>query len=235
MYPVIILAGGFGTRLGNLAKYKPKSLILINNKPFIYWQLKLLEKQGIKEILLCVSHFAGMIISYINQEKFNLDFYFSVDGEERLGTAGAIKKAIPFISSNNFFVMYGDSYLPFIDFKEVQNKFEQSNNNLLLTIYDENGILNNIDYDGEKILSYGHSNKSKYIDYGLSIYNKDCFKILEEKRFCNLDMIIKNQISKKDIIGFEIFKPYYEIGSLEGIIKLERSKDVFKNVFRSIT
>ena len=49
MIPVIILAGGLGSRLGHLTKNKPKALIKINNKTFLEWQIEYLIKQKNKK------------------------------------------------------------------------------------------------------------------------------------------------------------------------------------------
>ena len=46
---IIILAGGKATRLKRLTKFIPKSMIQFNNKPFIHYQLDLLEKKNLKE------------------------------------------------------------------------------------------------------------------------------------------------------------------------------------------
>ena len=46
MIPIVILAGGLGTRLNELTKSTPKSLILINEIPFVIHQLMLLKKSG---------------------------------------------------------------------------------------------------------------------------------------------------------------------------------------------
>ena len=48
----LILAGGYGSRLGHLTKKTPKPLIKINNKPFVLYLIKNLYRQGIREILL---------------------------------------------------------------------------------------------------------------------------------------------------------------------------------------
>ena len=95
MYPVFILAGGLGTRLGELTKQKPKSLILLNGEPFIFWQLKYLANQGIKDVVICVGHLSEQIESYVlNGEKFNVHVKYSYDGERQLGTGGAVLKCI---------------------------------------------------------------------------------------------------------------------------------------------
>ena len=133
IYPVVILAGGIGSRLGKLTKKIPKALIKVNGKPFIYYQLKLLSKQGIKEVILCTGHLGDQIKKFVgNGKKFNLSIKYSHE-KKLLGTGGAIKNAFPFIK-NNFFIMYGDTYLP-INFKKIQDKYIKSKSKAMITIY----------------------------------------------------------------------------------------------------
>ena len=51
---MVILAGGLGTRLGEISKKTPKSMIRIFNKPFLQHQIELLREKGISKILLCI-------------------------------------------------------------------------------------------------------------------------------------------------------------------------------------
>ena len=61
MIPIIILAGGYGTRLKQLTKSTPKSLILINEVPFVIHQLLLLKKSGFLRIHFCLGHLGKKI------------------------------------------------------------------------------------------------------------------------------------------------------------------------------
>ena len=61
---IVILCGGLATRLGNLAKDIPKSMIQIEGKPFLEYQIKNLKKHSIKDIVLCVGHLSEQIENY---------------------------------------------------------------------------------------------------------------------------------------------------------------------------
>ena len=58
---VVILAGGKATRLGDLTLNRPKSLVLIEGKPFVDYQLKLLKNLGIMDIVICTGHLGEQI------------------------------------------------------------------------------------------------------------------------------------------------------------------------------
>ena len=55
-YDAIILAGGKGTRVKKFTKKNPKCLIEINGKPFLYYQLKYLKKNNIKNVVISVGY-----------------------------------------------------------------------------------------------------------------------------------------------------------------------------------
>ena len=53
---IVIIAGGLATRLRPSTEKIPKSLIQFNGKPFIHYQLTLLQKKGFKNILICAGY-----------------------------------------------------------------------------------------------------------------------------------------------------------------------------------
>ena len=119
MLPIVILAGGLGTRLGSLTENTPKCLLKVNQKPFIELQLELLREAGYSNVFLCLSHHAEKVVAHLgNGKRFDIDIEYSFDGSSQLGTGGAIRKVLPKLGPE-FAVIYGDSYLP-IDYKTVE-------------------------------------------------------------------------------------------------------------------
>lgn len=138
MLTVAILAGGAGTRLTSITKTLPKALVEISGKPFIFYQLSYLQKQGVKKVVICSGYMGEMIESAVGDgSKFNLKISYSSDGSKLLGTGGAIKKALPKLG-DQFFILYGDTFLP-INFNLVQQTYFLENYPLLMTILKNNG------------------------------------------------------------------------------------------------
>ncbi len=80
-----------------------------------------------------------------NGERFGLSVTYSQDGEVLLGTAGAIKKALPLLE-DNFFIIYGDSYLD-CDYEIIEYDKEKSNSNMQyidygISIFNKSTFLN---------------------------------------------------------------------------------------------
>ncbi len=107
----VILAGGKGTRLYPLTKDIPKPMVQIGDKPLLEWQIRLLRKYGIKEIILCTNYLHDVIENHFKDGKeYDVNIHYSRE-QEKLGTAGAIKFAEPLIGKEDFFVLFGDEMI----------------------------------------------------------------------------------------------------------------------------
>ena len=130
---VVILAGGLATRLRPITEKIPKSLVPVAGKPFLAHQLKLLHARGIRRAVLCIGYLGEMIQRDFGGEAFGVKLDYSFDGPKLLGTGGAIKRALPLLGEE-FFVLYGDSYLP-IDYAPIAEFFQRSGKLGLMTVY----------------------------------------------------------------------------------------------------
>jgi len=66
---IAIIAGGMATRLGELTRDEPKSLLKIHGKPFIVYQIERINKQGITDIIICAGHMGEKIEQYLGNGK----------------------------------------------------------------------------------------------------------------------------------------------------------------------
>ena len=103
----VILAGGKGTRLKDIARQVPKPMLMIGSKPLMEHQVNLLRDNGIIDIIILVNHLKENITSYFgNGKKWGVSIsYF--EEPVPLGTVGGIK-AIENTIENEFLVLYGD-------------------------------------------------------------------------------------------------------------------------------
>lgn len=225
LLPIVILAGGLATRLRPLTMTMPKSLILIKQEPFIAHQLRLLQKNGFKKVIICTGFLGEQIIDFAGDgSEFDLTITYVNDGPQLLGTAGAIKKAFPHLE-NEFFVIYGDSYL-LCDYAAAQHAFLQSNKSALMTVYHNQGKWDssNVEYVNQQILVYDKVHKTpnmQYIDYGLGLFKKDAFESVPDNEKYDLADLYQSLLSKGELAAFEVHQRFYETGSLTGIKELE--------------
>ena len=118
--PVLILAGGLGTRLRSVVSDKPKALAPIGDKPFLQIQMELLRDQGARKFVLCVGYRSEQVLDQFGDgTKLGIEIAYSEERESLLGTGGAIRNALKFIPKRAM-VLNGDTYLDF-DHNELLN------------------------------------------------------------------------------------------------------------------
>jgi NDP-sugar pyrophosphorylase family protein len=218
---MVILCGGLATRLGSLTITVPKSMIKIYDKPFLEYQIEILKKRSLKNIVLCVGHLSEQIEKYFgNGEKFGVNIKYSYDGDKQLGPIGALKNAEELLEEI-FFIMYGDSYLD-IDFQKMSSYFKDNKKLGLMAVYknfdkyDKSNLIikNNI------IIGYGEKERTKdmvYIDYGTSILRKKSLNEIPKYTFISTGQFFSKLISKHELLAFEIKKRFYHIGNPDAL------------------
>ena len=103
----VILAGGFGTRLRPLTINIPKPMVPIANKPILHHIIKLLKKNGIKDLIIILYHQPELIKDYFRDgEKFGVNIKYIISDED-LGTCGATALAKDYLK-DDFLVISGD-------------------------------------------------------------------------------------------------------------------------------
>ena len=226
MLPVAILAGGLATRLRPITEKIPKALVEVAGKPFLFHQLDWLQRQKVERVVLCVGYLGDMIRERVgNGEHWKIDVRYSFDGEKLLGTGGALKKALPLLGGE-FFVFYGDSFLP-IDFLPVQEAFQASERPALMTFLRNQGRWDrsNVEARGGQLITYNKRVPTpvmEHIDYGLGVLAERVFEEWKASRSFDLADLYHALAQKGDLAGHEVVHRFYEIGSKEGLIETER-------------
>lgn len=223
MLPIAILAGGLGTRLRPLTHSIPKALLPIRGEPFIAHQLRLLRRQGFERVVLCVGYLGEQIRDFVgNGEDYGLVVEYSWDGSNQLGTAGALRRAVPKLGEM-FFTIYGDSYLP-CNYRAVHEEFQASRKRALMTVFRNDGLwdASNVEFREGRIVAYDKRHRSpgmRHIDYGLGAFKSSVFGELRAQP-SDLANIYRDLLARDELAAIEIKERFYEAGSLDGIQSL---------------
>ena len=223
---LVLLAGGKATRLRPVTETIPKSMLEVAGKPFIAHQLELIRNNGIEKVLICASFLGEQIEDYAgNGSKFGMSVEYSFDGDELLGTGGAIRKAIDRLDEQ-FFVMYGDSYLN-TDFELINEYFFAQSKPALMTVYRNEGKWDssNVLFEKGNLLKYDKVNRTtdmKHIDYGLGILSKQAFEEYNNKTVFDLSVVYGKLLEKDLLAGYEVKERFYEIGSFAGLEETDK-------------
>ena len=236
----VILAGGLGSRMVAYTGGQSKHLIPVLGKPFAHYQLTWLAGHGIKEIVYCLGHMGESIEEYVGDgSDWGLRVRYVYDGEKLLGTGGALRRAYEANVLNRwFFVLYGDSFLPF-DFRALGAAFLAQAKPAMMAVYRnrqmydksnvlfENGLLSlymkNAPGD---ILSAMH-----WIDYGVSALKSGIIeREVPSGEVYDLSVLYNRLSTHGDLAGFEVAERFYEVGSISGLRDfeewLEKSKAI---------
>jgi NDP-sugar pyrophosphorylase family protein len=108
--PVLILAAGKGTRLGELGRRSPKVLVPVQGRPLLDLHLNHLAAQGVQHVVINACHLAPQIVDHVSAYQGALDVEVIVE-PELLGTAGGAINALPRLGALTFIVLYGDVML----------------------------------------------------------------------------------------------------------------------------
>jgi NDP-sugar pyrophosphorylase family protein len=158
-------------------------------------------------------------------ERWGIEVKYSLDGEKLLGTGGALKKAMPLLGKE-FFVFYGDSFLP-IDFLPVQEAFRASGRPALMTFLRNQGRWDrsNVEASDGKLIAYNKrepTSDMEHIDYGLGVLSVGVLKGRGGDEPFDLAELYQDLARRGDLAGHEVIHRFYEIGSKEGLAETEK-------------
>ena len=210
---VAILAGGLATRLHPITQTVPKSLLEVNGEPFVVHQLRLLKSNGIQRVVLCVGHLGELIQRAIGDgSTLDLQVDYSFDGPALLGTAGAIRNALPRLGER-FFVMYGDSYLP-CDYAAVARNFESAGVLGMMTVFRNEGKwdTSNVEFEAGGSIAFPPD-----LSALLGVFRAEAFQNLPVGKPCDLTELYSDLLQRNQLAAFEVHERFYEIGSPAGL------------------
>lgn len=225
LFPVVILAGGLATRLRPITEKIPKALVEVGGSPFIDHQLRLLYSHGIRRVIICAWYRGYMLREHVGDgRRFGMEVDYVFDGGSPLGTGGAIRKALPLLTSS-FFVLYGDSYLP-CDYASIQAHFEVGGLPALMTIYRnlDKWDTSNVEMAEGRIVQYDKKSKNprmEYIDYGLGVFVPSVFGGLQDGQAVDLVEVYQKLVLEKKLLAYDVSERFYEIGSFGGLQELD--------------
>ena len=228
----IILAGGLGTRLKEAVPDTPKSMALINGRPFLEYQLDYLDRWGLRRVILSVGYGKEKIMDHFGGQYKSLQIVYSVE-EEPLGTGGAIISALQHVEGFSVFIFNGDTYFDvnlqrLDDFRRIKEAdiclamrfeidparfgmLEFDNNNRIIRFYEKpDGI------------------EEGYINGGVYIVRKDFLLRfgLPEKFSFEKDFLQK-YYQTEEIYGMRCFSYFRDIGIPEDY---QKAIDEFKRL-----
>ncbi|MFT4533499.1 MAG: D-glycero-alpha-D-manno-heptose 1-phosphate guanylyltransferase [Saprospiraceae bacterium] len=221
----IILAGGMGTRLKSVVKEVPKPMAPINGRPFLEYLLDHLVKNGIERVIFSVGFKSNIIADHFGDKYQNCELIYVYE-DEPLGTGGAIKKAMRFVSGENVLVTNGDS----IFITDIQGQFVfHLNREADVTL----GLKSMVDFDryGTVIIdnnSIIHDFREKesvskgLINGGVYIFNVEAFTSIDfPQKFSVENNYFQTHTNQSKFYGYQSDGYFLDIGIPEDFAKAQ--------------
>lgn len=218
----VILAGGLGTRLLPLTRKTPKSMLLLGEKPILEHLIDWNKKNGIKSIVLCVSHLRKTIEDYFEDgEKFGVNIEYAIS-KKPLATAGQLKTAEEFID-DTFVCMYGDSIFNF----NLRNMVKQHKAKRAFVTIGLNEYKTNLEYGvintskTGKVQSWNEKPEIKAnVNMGCYVMESKILSLIPKNKPYGMDDVIKKAMSNKKLVSsFITKKGFTDIGNKESYKK----------------
>jgi D-glycero-alpha-D-manno-heptose 1-phosphate guanylyltransferase len=169
---MLILAGGFGTRLRSQVSNVPKPMAPVTGRPFLEYLLNYWIGQGIKRFVLSTGHLGHVIQTHIGKSYRNADIDY-IHEKLPLGTGGALRLALNVVSWQNEMALIanGDTWFP-VDLAQIYCDASQQKTpiTLALKFMEKNDRYGVVEVgDNRKIKSFGLKSE------GCALINAGCY------------------------------------------------------------
>jgi NDP-sugar pyrophosphorylase family protein len=213
----LILCGGLGTRLRPVIAGAPKSLAPIGRKPFIDILIAQLRRNGFRRVILCVGYRGSDIERHFHAAGQGADIVVSKEPRQ-LGTAGAIRNAMPYVRSADFFVFNGDSFCN----ADLESCFRRHRARSALATVVAVRKKNNGEFGGlslgrdGRIAAFAEKSQGKgalYVNAGIYVFNKAVFAAIPAGKKTSLERDILPKLLSKPCFAYITRSSMLDIGT----------------------
>ena len=226
----VILCGGLGTRLREVAKNLPKPMVDINGQPFLDLIIRDASEFGLQKFILCAGYKSEVIGDYYKQKNDRLEYVLSEE-DAPLGTGGAIVKARRLIASKIFLVLNGDSICR-IDLKQflafhLEKKAQVS---IALTSVDDPQDYGSVSLN-ENHAIMGFNEKASvppgagWVNAGIYIFNREALNAFPQGKNLSLEYDVFPSFVGEGLYGYASAARLFDIGTPQ---RLDILKEYFK-------
>jgi len=211
---VAILAGGFGTRLGELTRGLPKPMIPINGRPYLERVIDSFARRGLRDFVLLTGYRAEVIEEHFGGGgKFGVHITYSRETEP-LGTGGAIREARALLGET-FMMTYGD-VLRYYDY----DRFVSAHDEPCVAVYPRRTV-GNADVDGDRVIRFDkRAPELPYIDAGFSLMPSSVIDLLPPTGACSFEESIFPLLAAERRLACEIVDlNFFDIGTPEELAR----------------
>jgi len=224
----VILAGGLGTRLGEIGRRLPKPLVPVAGAPFLAYLLRMLRAQGFERVLLLLGHRAELIREWCGDgSRFGLRIEYSVGAVED-GTGRRLQRARPLLDSV-FLLLYCDNYWPLPMARAWQAFVDRPRAAAQVAVYrnqDRYTRDNLVVRDDGFVAIYDKSRTRPGlagVDIGFILLQRDVLDLLSDASDCSFEAEVYPKLAEQGrLAAFETEHRYYSVGTPERLGEAEK-------------
>ena len=221
----LILCAGFGKRLNPMTLKTPKPLLEIKNVSMLETCINLIEKLGIKNIIINTFYLKEKFPVFLNNKNFKLNIKIIEDGEHILDTGGGIQNMIQDSNEKDFLIFNPDTIWS-NDYKDEILKmekmyFSEKLENILLLVNKKFSFDKKLKGDFNLKNNLINKEVEKELIYiGCQIINKKLFVRNKKENYSILE-IWNKLIDQKKLYGYESQNDFYHLTDLDIFKKLK--------------
>lgn len=224
----LIMAGGFGSRMKELTKDKPKPMLELQGRPILGYSIELCKMHGINDIAISVHYFGHLIKQHFEGgSRFGVRINY-VDEKEPLGTAGALRLHRNWLTEP--FMMCNADELKDIDIHSMyrQHLRTKAAATIALTRVDDPSQYGVVELEGNKIKKFVEKPRkeeapSSLINAGLYILNPEVIDLIPDG-FCMMEKWVFPLLAQQGrLYGFEFKGQWFDTGTIERYANAERN------------
>jgi NDP-sugar pyrophosphorylase family protein len=201
----VILAGGLGTRLRSVVADQPKVLAPVLGRPFITYLLDQVAQAGIRGVVLCTGYLGEQVQAALGNNYGPLNLVYSQE-TELMGTAGALRLALPLLKTDPVLVLNGDSYCE-ADLPAFyhQHQAVKANASLLLVYLSDTRRYGRVDIDEDgRVLRFEEKGQSTsgWINAGIYLLSRVFLQAIPTGRVVSLEKEVFPAWLGRGLYGF---------------------------------
>lgn len=212
---VLLLCGGFGSRLASVVSDRPKPMAEMNERPFLDLLIDYFAGFGLRRFILCAGHKSGVIKDHYAKRAGALEFVVCEETVP-LGTAGAIRNAQNLIGSDTFLAVNGDSFCP-VDLKAVY-EFHRAEDRLMSMVVTESADTSDCGSvlldESQRIVGFREKQPGTgFVNAGIYFFEKSILDLIPEGEKTSLEYDIFPKLADDNAYAFICDEELIDIGT----------------------
>jgi D-glycero-alpha-D-manno-heptose 1-phosphate guanylyltransferase len=220
-----ILAGGLGTRLRSAVGDRPKVLADIGGRPFLAYLLDQLLNYDVNLVVLCIGYKGEQVRTEFGDTYEKLKLAYSQEISP-LGTAGALRLALPLFKSESVLVLNGDSFCDadLEDFWQWHLE-RRADASLLLTQVSDTRRFGRVDVDSEgRLIGFaekGSDDGPGWVNAGIYLLRRRLLETIPPERAVSLEHEMFPIWIERGLYGYRALGSFIDIGTPESYVSAQ--------------